>query len=120
MPIVCPSAGSRASRERLWQHPIQGADVRGNILIRKTPLLGFSKEPQRLSAHVLERVCEGQERNPGLLGFLPGLGELSEGSSRPRGQALVQHLWVVQVTAVLGPICLGIAGQKGRATQCQV
>lgn len=107
-------------RERLWQHPIQGADVRGNILIRKTPLLGFSKEPQRLSAHVLERICEGQGRNPGLPGSLLGLGKLSEGSSRPRGQALVQHLWVVQVTAVLGPICLGVAGKKGKATQCQI
>lgn len=68
-------------RERLWQHLIQGADVRGNILIRKTLSLGFSKEPQRLSAHVLERVREGQERNPGLLGFQLGLGKHFEGSS---------------------------------------
>lgn len=67
-------------RERLWQHLIQGADVRGNILMRKTLSLGFSKEPQRLSAHVLECVHEGQERNPGLLGFLLGLGKLFEGS----------------------------------------
>lgn len=47
-------------RERLWQHLIQGADVRGNILIHKTLALGFSREPQRLSSRVLERVHEGR------------------------------------------------------------
>lgn len=27
--LLCPSAGSSARREMLWQHLIQGADVRG-------------------------------------------------------------------------------------------
>lgn len=37
-------------RERHWQHLIKGADVRGSTLIHETLALGFSEEPQRLSA----------------------------------------------------------------------
>lgn len=72
-------------RERRWQHLIQGADVRGSTLIRETLALGFSKEPQRLSA-----MCwnENTKVRREIQGSWEGWGKLFAGSSCHRDQAL--------------------------------
>lgn len=74
-------------RERCWQHLIQGqmrGEAHSAVKRWHWDFTGASK----VKCHVLECVHEGQERNPGLLGFLQGWGKVFAGSSCHRDEAL--------------------------------
>lgn len=99
-------------RERRWQHLIQGADVRGSTLIRETLALGFSKEPQRLSAMCWNehtKVRGEKSRAPGRAGggFLQAA--LATGT-RPCAASV----------CCPGPQLFQRGHEEGKATLCQV
>lgn len=103
-------------RERRWQHLIQGADVRGSTLIRETLALGFSKEPQRLSA-----MCwnENTKVRREIQGSWEGWGKLFAGSSCHRDEALCSICVLSGLLMLWAPV-VQHGHEEGKATLCQV